>query len=556
MLGLRDTATSSSYNAWDRGKPRALGISLGLHVAAFFGLMYAPPMSLPTLPAPSPSEYQQAFAGKEDKIVWYKFRDLPDVSPKDSPRARQPLHAAVVAKQAIVSSPKNAPKHDQVVLTPVPAIELPPLELPNLIAVKLPPKQFTTPPDLVRPDPAQIAPPEISEAPPEQLEAAKLPAAHLPARPYVPPQVKAQPFRPGMNLNVRIEAPPDAPRYEPQSTISTKLPVIRLPSRAYVPPPPQAPPERRRIADATETEVAAVIPNTPTTALPAVKLPARAYVPPPSQPPLEKKSVAPPQIEAPAGEASIAIATLKPAVTAVKLPAASSPAQFSAGEKVRPDGATADGAGKGITVPDLYAHAGADANAAKPDLLALTLAAPDSKEFMDAAMRRRQLATGPVKTDAAKVLSSNSTSGSLATRVSNAPDPRFNGRDVYMMAIQMTNLTSYSGHWLMWYAARSGLQADVQSINAPVPRRKVDPRYVASAVADHVEGRVQLYCVIGREGTVRSIELLHGADDRLNQSAEEALSKWEFYPAMRDGLPVEVDVVVEIPFTLAPPPLK
>ncbi len=73
----------------DRGKPRALAISAGLHVASFFGLMYAPPLSLPSLPTASPNEYQQAFAGKEDKIVWYKFRDLPDISPQSSPKARQ-----------------------------------------------------------------------------------------------------------------------------------------------------------------------------------------------------------------------------------------------------------------------------------------------------------------------------------------------------------------------------------------------------------------------------------------------------------------------------------
>ncbi len=143
-----------------------------------------------------------------------------------------------------------------------------------------------------------------------------------------------------------------------------------------------------------------------------------------------------------------------------------------------------------------------------------------------------------------------------ATRVSNAPDPRFNGRDVYMMAIQMTNLTSYSGHWLMWYAAQSGLQTDVAQIIAPVPQRKVDPKYLPSAIDDHVEGRVQLFCVIGREGKVRSIELIRGADERLNRSAEEALAKWEFYPATRNGQPVDVDVVVEIPFVIGPPPLK
>jgi protein TonB len=108
----------------------------------------------------------------------------------------------------------------------------------------------------------------------------------------------------------------------------------------------------------------------------------------------------------------------------------------------------------------------------------------------------------------------------------------------------------------MWYAAHTEREPNLTPIAAPVPYRKVDPKYMPSAISDHVEGKVQLFCVIGREGKVSSIELLRGADARLNQSAEEALAKWEFYPATRDGQPVDVDVVVEIPFVLAPPPLK
>jgi TonB family protein len=58
--------------------------------------------------------------------------------------------------------------------------------------------------------------------------------------------------------------------------------------------------------------------------------------------------------------------------------------------------------------------------------------------------------------------------------------------------------------------------------------------------------------VIDKAGRVASVELLRGVDDRLNRSAEEALSKWEFYPATRNGVPLDVDVVVEIPFKLEP----
>ena len=543
----------------DRGKPRALAISAGLHVASFLALMYAPPLSLPTLPSASPSEYQQAFAGKEDKIVWYKFHDLPDVAPQNSAEAHGPIRAAKRAKQAIVSSPKNAPARDQVVVTEAPEIDLQNPDLPNLIAVKLPPKQFTTPPDLVRPEPPKIEIPDVPEMQAEKMESANLPATRLPARAFVPPPAAPKPAQ----TAVMIDTPVDAPKIEEPNEalkLNGKLPAMRLPARAYVPPPPQKAPELRKIVASAETPPIAA--NAPTAAtMPSVKLPSRAYAPPPPAAETPKKNVAPPPIDGPAGDVTIAIAGLNPATTAVKLPAASSPAQFSAGLTVRPDGATSDGTSKGITAPDLYAHAATDANEANDakgkaasDLLAMTFAAPTSKAFLDDMARRRP----PDSTTLSAAPSATSTVAprASATKVSNAPDARFNGRDVYMMTIQMPNLTSYSGHWLMWYAAQSGLQSDLSQIAAPVPQRKVDPRYIASAVDEHVEGRVQLFCVIGREGKVGSIEVIRGADERLNRSAEEALAKWEFSPATRNGQPVDVDVVVEIPFVLGPPRLK
>jgi protein TonB len=119
-----------------------------------------------------------------------------------------------------------------------------------------------------------------------------------------------------------------------------------------------------------------------------------------------------------------------------------------------------------------------------------------------------------------------------------------------MMAIQMPNLTSNSGSWLMWYADRTSRATGLAPVAPPVAHRKVDPKYVTSAVADEVEGKVQLACVIGKDGSVSGIELVRGLDNRLNASAIEALGKWEFFPATREGEPVSVDVLVEIPFRL------
>ena len=86
----------------------------------------------------------------------------------------------------------------------------------------------------------------------------------------------------------------------------------------------------------------------------------------------------------------------------------------------------------------------------------------------------------------------------------------------------------------------------------PVPKRKVDPKYYPAAIADRVEGTVRIAAVVRKDGGVDTVMVLRHLDDRLDQSAQEAISQWEFEPALRDGQPVEVDALIEIPFRLAP----
>jgi TonB family protein len=137
-----------------------------------------------------------------------------------------------------------------------------------------------------------------------------------------------------------------------------------------------------------------------------------------------------------------------------------------------------------------------------------------------------------------------------------APDPRFAGRVVYTMAIQMPNVTSFSGSWQVWFAERvpDPGGAAPREMRPPEVVRKVDPKYVAAAAADRVEGTVRLFGVIGKDGHVGGIVLLRQLEERLDRSAQEALAKWEFTPALRDGVAVDVDAIFEIPFHLAPRP--
>ena len=93
-------------------------------------------------------------------------------------------------------------------------------------------------------------------------------------------------------------------------------------------------------------------------------------------------------------------------------------------------------------------------------------------------------------------------------------------------------------------------------LSAPGARLKVDPKYIRTAANEGVEGTVTLYAVIQTDGKVRDIEIVESLDERLDNSAIAALAQWEFHPATKLGVPVEVDVLIDIPFRLAPPEEK
>jgi TonB family protein len=126
-----------------------------------------------------------------------------------------------------------------------------------------------------------------------------------------------------------------------------------------------------------------------------------------------------------------------------------------------------------------------------------------------------------------------------------------------MVAIQMPNITSYSGSWIVWFSDRDPMPgAPSHDVKPPIPLRKVDPKYIAAAAEEKIEGTVRLFAVIRKDGRVESVALLRHLDDRLDRSAQDALAQWVFKPAMLDGASIDVDAVFDIPFHLAPRPVR
>src|SRR4029077_15423537 len=112
-----------------------------------------------------------------------------------------------------------------------------------------------------------------------------------------------------------------------------------------------------------------------------------------------------------------------------------------------------------------------------------------------------------------------------------------------------------TGSWILNFSdvrmnSEGPRAAPSSDISAPRTLRKGDPKYPPTLIKERVEGEVVLYAVIRRDGSVDSIQLAHGIDEQLDANAIEALKQWKFSPGTKQGLPVDVEAIVHIPFHL------
>jgi TonB family protein len=143
----------------------------------------------------------------------------------------------------------------------------------------------------------------------------------------------------------------------------------------------------------------------------------------------------------------------------------------------------------------------------------------------------------------------------------------FGSRKFYSLSLNMPNLNSASGSWIIRFAAlkpdsspsslaaRAAAAGDPSSatsasadLSAPSATRKVDPAYPLELMRKNVAGTVILYGIIHADGTVGNVRVLRSVDDQLDQFASEAIAKWQFQPATKNGAAVDVEATFWIPF--------
>ena len=123
----------------------------------------------------------------------------------------------------------------------------------------------------------------------------------------------------------------------------------------------------------------------------------------------------------------------------------------------------------------------------------------------------------------------------------------FRGKRLYEMRLNMPNLNSTTGSWVMKFAELDSGKKDGDLLT-PVLTEKSDPGYPLELIRANVHGMVTLYAVINATGKVTDIRVLDSPDARLDPYAAQALARWKFVPATKAGKPVALEAVVEIPF--------
>lgn len=96
----------------------------------------------------------------------------------------------------------------------------------------------------------------------------------------------------------------------------------------------------------------------------------------------------------------------------------------------------------------------------------------------------------------------------------------------------------------------SGVYRVGGGVSAPVVIFRVEPLYSEEARKVKHQGVVVLWAIVRKDGSLEILKLVRGLGLGLDESAIKALKQWRFRPGMKDGVPVDVALNVEVSFTL------
>lgn len=87
-------------------------------------------------------------------------------------------------------------------------------------------------------------------------------------------------------------------------------------------------------------------------------------------------------------------------------------------------------------------------------------------------------------------------------------------------------------------------------VSPPRPIQTPDPEYSEEARKARFQGVCTLWLIVDTSGKPRDVHVAQSLGLGLDEKAIDAVRRWKFEPAMKDGRPVAVRVNVEVTFRL------
>jgi protein TonB len=87
-------------------------------------------------------------------------------------------------------------------------------------------------------------------------------------------------------------------------------------------------------------------------------------------------------------------------------------------------------------------------------------------------------------------------------------------------------------------------------VSAPTIIFRVEPTYSEEARKAKYQGVVVLSAIVRKDGTIEILKVVRGLGLGLDENAIQALKQWKFRPGMRNGIPVDVALNIEVNFSL------
>jgi len=118
-------------------------------------------------------------------------------------------------------------------------------------------------------------------------------------------------------------------------------------------------------------------------------------------------------------------------------------------------------------------------------------------------------------------------------------EARFPNRPVYTTSFEVGRDGSWV--WVIWFAEQNVPAAQYATITPPVPWNRDDGTESAFP-----PGRFEVAAVIDDNGELNSVTAIKGPDPTAREMAAKLIEQWAFLPALRNGVPITVDALIDL----------